>query len=142
MGSVRPSVLPSVRAFSWNCVINFFKILAWCQNPIYSYAWQSWIFGEIFLPPKLGKLAQNGSKIRFFKFIGKFGHTFLVNLFYYQNLYYLLCSCTNPIFGEIFVPEIWAKLFPVNLIAWFSNQESPEQINEIVWFFTCWCKFT
>ena len=34
----------------------------------------------------------------------------------------MLCSCTNPIFGEIFVPEIWAKMFSANQIAGFFNQ--------------------
>ena len=44
------------------------------------------------------------------------------NLFYNENLYYLLCSCTNPIFGEILVPEIWSKMFSANQIAGFLNQ--------------------
>ena len=39
-----------------------------------------------------------------------------------ENLYYLLCSCTNPIYGKIFVPEIWAKMFLANQIAGFFNQ--------------------
>ena len=43
-------------------------------------------------------------------------------MFYNENLYYLLCSCTNPIFRKIFVPEIWAKMFSANQIAQFFNQ--------------------
>ena len=39
-----------------------------------------------------------------------------------EDLYYLLCSCTNPIFGKIFVPEILAKMFSANQIAGFFNQ--------------------
>ena len=34
----------------------------------------------------------------------------------------MLCSCTNPIFGKIFVPEIWAKIFSADQIAGFYNQ--------------------
>ena len=39
IGSVRPaspSVCPSVWAFSWHCIISFFKILVWCQKSIRS----------------------------------------------------------------------------------------------------------
>ena len=31
-----------------------------------------------------------------------------MNLFYNENLHYLLCSCTNPIFGKNFVPDVHA----------------------------------
>ena len=34
----------------------------------------------------------------------------------------MLCSCTNPIFGKILVPEIWAKMFSNKEIAGFFNQ--------------------
>ena len=33
-----------------------------------------------------------------------------------------MCSCTNPIFAKMFVPEIWAKMFSANQIAGFFNQ--------------------
>ena len=78
--------------------------------------------GENFFPKKLRKLAQNGPETGFFQFIGKFGHSFLMNLIYNENLFYLPCSCTNPIFRKIFVPEIWAKMFSANQIAGFLNQ--------------------
>ena len=39
-----------------------------------------------------------------------------------KDLYYLLCSCVNLVFGEIFVTEIWAKMFSGNQIAGFFNQ--------------------
>ena len=74
--------------------------------------------GKIFLRQKLTK---NGPKTGFFEFIEKFGHQFLLNLFYNQNLYFL-CSCTNPIFEKTFVPEIWTKMFSANQIAGFFNQ--------------------
>ena len=41
---------------------------------------------------------------------------------YYENLYYLLCSCTNPILGKIFVAEVWAEMFSANQIPGFFNQ--------------------
>ena len=34
----------------------------------------------------------------------------------------MLCSCINPIFEKIFVPEIWAKMFAANQITGFFNQ--------------------
>ena len=71
-----------------------------------------------FLPPKLGKWTKSG----LFKFIEKFCHYFLLNLFCNQNFYHLLCSSTNPIFGKIFVTEIWAKMLSANQIAKFFNQ--------------------
>ena len=43
-------------------------------------------------------------------------------MFYNENLYYLLCFCTNSIFREILIPEIWAKMFSANQIAGFFNQ--------------------
>ena len=46
-----------------------------------------------------------------------FAQKFLLNLFYNDNLYYLLCSCTNPIFGKILLPEIWSQMFSANQIA-------------------------
>ena len=75
-------------------------------------------FGKFFLLSKLGKWAQTG----FFEFIGKYSHQFLLNLVYNENLYYLLCSCTNPIRRKIFVPEIWTKMFSVNQVAGIFNQ--------------------
>ena len=44
IGSVRPSVLPSVRRFSRDLLVRFFWNLAWCYGPIYSCVWQSRIF--------------------------------------------------------------------------------------------------
>ena len=70
-----------------------------------------------FLSHKIGKWTKNGSKTRFFEFIGKFGH--LMNLFSNENLFYLLCLYTNAIFGKIFVLEIWAKMSSANQSARF-----------------------
>ena len=77
-----------------------------------------------FLPKNLGKWTKNGPKTGFFESTERFGHSFLLNLCYSENLYYLLCSCTNPIFGKIFVPEIWAKMFSANQTAGFFNHIS------------------
>ena len=72
--SFRPSLRPSVRlAFSLNCIITFFKILAWCSKSIWSCAWKSRIFQENFLlTKKLGKWAQNGPKTGVFLIYWKF----------------------------------------------------------------------
>ena len=78
---------------------------------------------KFFLLPKLGKWTKDGRKTGFFEFIEKFCHQSLLNLFYLnENLYYCLCSCLNPIFTKIFVPEIWVKVFSANQIAGFYNQ--------------------
>ena len=60
-----------------------------------------------FLPPKIGKMDKNGPKTGFFEYTEKFCQLFLLNLFYNETFYYLLCFCKNPIFGKILVPEIY-----------------------------------
>ena len=70
--------------------------------------------GKFFLPKKWGKWAKNGPKTGFLEFIGKLSHLFFLNLVYKEILQYLLYSCTNPIHGEILVPEIWAKMLSTN----------------------------
>ena len=70
--------------------------------------------GKFFLPQKLGKWAK---KQDFFNLLGNLVIDFLLNLICNENLYYLLCSCTNPIFGKMFVPEIWVKIISANQIA-------------------------
>ena len=56
-------------------------------------------FGKTFFCPKNWR---NGPKIEFYEFIEKIGSKFLRNLFYNENLYYLLCSYTNVISGKFF----------------------------------------
>ena len=46
-----------------------------------------------------------GQKHAFLEVIEKIGHEFLL------SLYYLVCSCRNPILEKILVSEIWAKVF-------------------------------
>ena len=45
------------------------------------------------LPQKLVKWVKNRPKIQFSEFKEIFGQYFLLNFFYNENLYYLLCSC-------------------------------------------------
>ena len=52
---------------------------------------------------------ENGPKIGFFRFIGKFSHYFFLSLVCKGISYYLLYSCTNPILGKIQVPEVWGQ---------------------------------
>ena len=74
----------------------------------------------IFLPPKLENWTKNGAKTGFFKLLKNL--VIIFTEFYNENLYYLLCSCTNPVFGKIFVPEIWVKMFLASQLAGFFNQ--------------------
>ena len=46
-----------------------------------------------------------GQKHAFLEVIEKIGHEFLL------SLYYLVCSCTNPILEKILVSQICAKVF-------------------------------
>ena len=76
--------------------------------------------GKRFFDPKIGKMDHEWAK-----------NKILVIIFYHENLYYLLCSCTNPIFEKMFVPEIWAKMFSASQIAGQISRTSPEQISKI-----------
>ena len=76
--------------------------------------------------PKIGKWASKMVKNRVFLSLLK---SLVINFYFYyfllfsnENLYCLLCSCTTPIFGKTFVPEIWTKMFSANQIAGFFNQ--------------------
>ena len=62
---------------------------------------------------------------------------------YNDILYYLLYSCTDPIFGRNLISEILAKMLSANQIARFSNQlyMSLEQNDEKAGFFACWYRF-
>ena len=74
---------------------------------------------------KLGKWTKNRPKTRFFEFIKKFGNWFRLNLFYNENLYYLLCSYTNPIFGKKFFLRYGPKCYqPIRLREFLVNHIS------------------
>ena len=57
-----------------------------------------------------------------FEFTEKIDRQFLLNLFYNENLYYLLCSCTSLVFGQNLVPWLRTKMFSANQIAGVFNQ--------------------
>ena len=60
---------------------------------------------------------------------------------YKESLYYLLYSCTNPIFVENLVPEIYAKMLLANEIAEFLNQlYLQNKIMKKADFFAFWYK--
>ena len=118
--SVPPSILQSVRAFSWNyIIINFGMVLETHMKLCMTAGFSG---KNIFWPKNWENGPKMGQNQGFFKFIEKFGHYVLLNLFYNENLYNLLCSCANRIFGKIFVSEIWAKMFSDNQIARLFNQ--------------------
>ena len=73
---------------------------------------------RLFCPKNLG----NEPKVIFLNLKIKSGYRFLLNLFYNENLYYLLCSCAKPIFGKNLFLEIYAKIFSTNKFAGFLNQ--------------------
>ena len=68
-------------------------------------------FGKTFFAPDIGEMGENRLKIGFFDFKEKFGHQFSLTLFCNENLCYLVCFCTNPIFGKYLVPKIQAEMF-------------------------------
>ena len=83
-----------------------------------AYVWQSQIF---FLKKIVSKNGENGPKIGFFGFTGKFSDKFFLNLVYKERSYYLLYSWTIPVLGKNLVPEIWAKMLLADQITGFLN---------------------
>ena len=79
-------------------------------------------FLEMFFHPQNWENRPNSPKTGFFQVIEKLGPKYLLNLFYNENLYYLLCPCKNPVLGKIFVPDIWVKKSSANQIARFFTQ--------------------
>ena len=74
---------------------------------------------DSFLKKFLSQNWENGPKIRFFGFIGKFSNQCFLNLVYKESSYYLLYSYTNSILGKNLVPEMWGKILSANQIAGF-----------------------
>ena len=137
-----PSVLPSVRVFSWNCIISFFLDFGTVLEIHMKLCVTEPDFPEkSFLLRKLGKWTKNGPKTGFFEFIEKFCHYL-----------YWLCSMMKFILFVVFLHKfhVWE-----NFCSWDMGQNVPrqshckifqsaislEQINEIAWFFVCWYKF-
>ena len=68
------------------------------------------------------KMGQKQGLLNILKnFVIDFYYLFLLSIIFI-NLYYLLFSCTNPIFVKILVSEIWAKIFLANQIVGLFNQ--------------------
>ena len=64
-------------------------------------------------------------------------------MFYNKNLYYLLCSHTGSIFGQILVPELTGQnSLRQSDCRIFKSTISSEQIDKTASFFACWYKFT
>ena len=62
-----------------------------------------------------------GQKQGFFNLL-KIWSLIFTEFVYNEDLCYLLCSCTNPIFWKDLVPEILAKMLSASQIAGFLNQ--------------------
>ena len=56
----------------------------------------------------------------------------MLNLFYNEHFYYLLCSCTNPIFGKILYLRCRPKWSHPIILQISKSAISPEQIGETV----------
>ena len=128
-GSVHPSVPPSFhpsfclsRCFLGIESLGFSKLWHDARNPYEVVCGRAAFSRKKYFAPKIGKIGQKWAKNRVFEYIEKFCYKLLLNLFYIENVYYLLCSCTNSIFGKILVPAVWAKMFTANQIAGFFNQ--------------------
>ena len=116
------SVRPSVQAFSQNSIISFFHKSDMVLESHMKLFMAAGFSGKNFFCLQNW---ENGPKTGFFQYIGKFCDLFWLHLFYNENWYYLLCSCTNPIFKKIFIPEIWAKCSqPIRLQDFLINHRS------------------
>ena len=101
MGSTRLCVLPSFllsRRFLGSLSLVFSEFWHNARNPYED--------GVTVLPQNLAKWTKNGPKTGFLKFIERFGHYFLLNLFYDENILSVVAQIS---YWKIFVPEIWAK---------------------------------
>ena len=88
------------------------------------------------------KIVEMDQKKNFSEFEKKFSHSFSMNLFHKENLYYLLGSCTNTIFGKNLVPEGIGQNALSQSDCWiFKTTISPQQSDERVSIFACWYKF-
>ena len=114
--SVLPSILQPAWAFSWNHTYKFFLNFGMVPETHLKLCVTKLDFlKKKFWSQSLWKRTKIWAK---FEFIGKF------IIFYWicsiMNLWnYVLCSCKNPVFEKIFIPEMWVKIFSVNQIAGF-----------------------
>ena len=93
-------------------------------------AWQRFP-GKSILAQKIRKITKNGPKTGFFEFIGNLGQQFLLNLFYNENFYYLLCSCKNPIFRKFCFWDKGQIIFSQSDCRIFQSAISWGQVNNI-----------
>ena len=70
-----------------------------------------------FVTPKMVEMGQNKDFLNLLK-------NLVIKFFWIcnKNLYYLQCSCSNPIFEKNLVPVTLAKMYPADQVAWFLNQ--------------------
>ena len=102
--SVRPSILSvfsSVWVFSWNCII-FSKFWHHARNPFEVLHDRAKFSRKFFLLQKDREVDKKWAKIRVFSIYRNILSLIFLNLFYNVNLCYLLCSYTNPMFGNFF----------------------------------------
>ena len=88
-----PAIFPGV-SLEWHLEwlsLNFAMIL---ETLIKLWVTESDFLEKLFCP-KIWIMEQKQAKNKTFKFKEKTGYYFSLNLFYNENIYYLLCSCTK-----------------------------------------------
>ena len=87
LGSLRPSICLGIFFELYHCFFLNFGMVLKTHMRLYVIGpdFLGFFFFVLFFffTPKIGK---NGPKTRFFEFIEKFGHQFLLNLFYNENI--------------------------------------------------------
>ena len=116
VGPVRPSILLSVfrpvplpGCFLRIISLAFSKFWHGARSPYEVVRDRAGFFGKNFC---CSKNWESGPKIRFFEFV-EIRSSFLLNLFYNENLYYWLRSCTNPVFGKKLFLRYRVKYFQI-----------------------------
>ena len=99
--------------------------LAWCEKPIWSCAWQNWIFKNCV--PKIGKIGQIQEK---FEFLGLY-RKFIIAIFQQEYHFWEKSSSW----------DISRNVFDQSNCRIFKSTKSPEQYDETALFFTCLYKF-
>ena len=121
--SVCPPILPLVKSFSQNCLINFFWFFAWSQGTRDAKKWLRPIFVDNSFLPKFG--LKGPKKVRHFAFFWKFCcHLFFLKITQNESSFNSWLSIANPMSGKIL------QVSPVNPdIFWYRLRSVGAQKN-------------
>ena len=101
------------------------------------WAWQPDFLKKYFS----SKNQENGKKIEFLKFIGKFSHHFFLYFICNESLYYFLYSCTNTMFGKFCSWDMGHNPLSQSDYSIFNSTVYLEQNDKKAWFFACRYRF-